>query len=42
LVADGFPRTHALLRPCGYPLEILAMSEFATMDGGLSCRSLRY
>jgi dimethylargininase len=41
-VADGYPRTHDLLRAHGYSLEILAMSEFAKMDGGLSCLSLRY
>lgn len=41
-VADGFPRTHELLRQAGYQLEILAMSEFAKMDGGLSCLSLRF
>jgi dimethylargininase len=41
-VADGYPRTHDLLRAHGYQLEILAMSEFAKMDGGLSCLSLRY
>ncbi|MES2523402.1 MAG: hypothetical protein V4617_11935 [Gemmatimonadota bacterium] len=41
-VADGFPRTHALLRDAGYALEPLAMSEFERMDGGLSCLSLRF
>jgi len=41
-VADGFPRTHALLRQHGYSLELLPMSEFAKMDGGLSCLSLRF
>ncbi len=41
-VADGYPRTHALLRERGYRLEILPMSEFAKMDGGLSCLSLRF
>ncbi|HYW32137.1 MAG TPA: hypothetical protein VE869_11565 [Gemmatimonas sp.] len=41
-VADGFPRTAALLRGEGYSLEPLAMSEFERMDGGLSCLSLRF
>lgn len=41
-VADGYPGTHALLRAAGYTLEPLAMSEFAKMDGGLSCLSLRF
>ncbi len=40
--AAGFPRTHALLRERGYQLEVLEMSEFAKMDGGLSCLSLRF
>ena len=41
-VADGFPGTHAVLREAGYTLVPLAMSEFAKMDGGLSCLSLRF
>ena len=41
-VADDFPGTHALLRAAGYTLEPLAMSEYAKMDGGLSCLSLRF
>ena len=41
-VADGYPGTQALLRAAGYTLEPLAMSEFAKMDGGLSCLSLRF
>ena len=41
-VADDFPRTYTLLRQAGYTLEPLAMSEFAKMDGGLSCLSLRF
>lgn len=42
LVADGYPATHALLRDAGFALEPLDMSEFAKMDGGLSCLSLRF
>lgn len=41
-VPDGFQKTHALLRALGYTLEVLDMSEFARMDGGLSCLSLRF
>jgi dimethylargininase len=41
-VAAGFPGTHAVLRKLGYTLEILEMSEFEKMDGGLSCLSLRF
>lgn len=42
LVAAGYPETHALLRHHGYHLHVLQMSEFAKMDGGLSCLSLRF
>ena len=41
-VAAGYPRTHALLQGLGYGLEVLEMGEFAKMDGGLSCLSLRW
>jgi dimethylargininase len=41
-VAEGFPATQAMLRQAGYQLEPLDMSEFAKMDGGLSCLSLRF
>lgn len=41
LVAEGFPGLHARLRGLGYTLDVLAMGEFAKMDGGLSCLSLR-
>ena len=41
-VADGYPNTHALLRSLGYTLEIIDMSEYSKMDGGLSCLSLRF
>jgi dimethylargininase len=42
LVAQGFPATSALLGELGYDLVPLAMSEYRTMDGGLSCLSLRW
>jgi dimethylargininase len=42
LIAEGYPRLRAGLQALGYrPLE-LAMGEFAKMDGGLSCLSLRF
>lgn len=41
-VAAGYPHTHAQLRAYGYTLEVLDMSEFERMDGGLSCLSLRF
>ena len=40
-VADGYSGTHRMLRDAGFALETLGMSEFARMDGGLSCLSLR-
>jgi len=41
-VAAGFPRLQAALRALSYQLEILDMSEYRKMDGGLSCLSLRF
>ena len=40
-LAHGYPHTRAMLRGLGYTLELLDMSEFERMDGGLSCLSLR-
>ena len=42
LLASGFPRLQARLQALGYRCLPLAMSEYAKMDGGLSCLSLRY
>jgi len=42
LVTTGYPRLEAALRPLGYDLIPLDMSEFQKMDGGLSCLSLRF
>ena len=42
LVAAAHPRFEAALRQCGYAPLPLAMSEFARMDGGLTCLSLRF
>jgi dimethylargininase len=41
LVAAGFPRLAERLDRLGYRLRLLEMSELRTMDGGLSCLSLR-
>ena len=41
-VSDGQPQFDALLRARGYTLEVLDMSEYRKMDGGLSCLSLRF
>lgn len=41
-VSAGQPQLETLLRGLGYTLEVLDMSEYARMDGGLSCLSLRF
>lgn len=41
-VAAGYPHLHETLRALNYSFEVLDMSEFAKMDGGLSCLSLRF
>jgi dimethylargininase len=41
-VAAGFPKLAGTLARFGYRTRILEMSEFAKMDGGLSCLSLRF
>jgi dimethylargininase len=38
----GQPALDAQLRALGYTLEVLDMSEYRKMDGGLSCLSLRF
>ncbi|HTR04598.1 MAG TPA: N(G),N(G)-dimethylarginine dimethylaminohydrolase [Thermoanaerobaculia bacterium] len=42
LVASGYPRFEAAARKTGLDAIALDMSEFAKMDGGLSCLSLRF
>ncbi|HET7904679.1 MAG TPA: N(G),N(G)-dimethylarginine dimethylaminohydrolase [Candidatus Eisenbacteria bacterium] len=42
LVAAGFPRFERALRALGVEMLALDVSEFAKMDGGLSCLSLRF
>ena len=41
-VSSGQPNFDARLRALGYTLEVLDMSEYRKMDGGLSCLSLRF
>lgn len=42
LIAEGFPRTAAMLEARGYAVLRVAASEFRKLDGGLSCLSLRF
>jgi dimethylargininase len=42
LVAAGFPDVASALTQRGYRVRALDMTEFAKMDGGLSCLSLRF
>ncbi|MBE9474646.1 MAG: N(G),N(G)-dimethylarginine dimethylaminohydrolase, partial [Chloroflexi bacterium] len=42
LLAAGFPKIAAKLSTLGYQTQLLEMSEFQKMDGGLSCLSLRF
>ena len=42
LIAAGFPGVAAALKKNGISVRALEMSEFAKMDGGLSCLSLRF
>jgi dimethylargininase len=42
LIAAGFPELAGVLDGLGYRVRALEMSEFAKMDGGLSCLSLRF
>lgn len=41
LVASGYPRVTARVEQLGYRTLVLDISEFAKLDGGLSCLSLR-
>lgn len=42
LIAQGFPRTAALLREHGYAVRELKLDEVMKLDAGLSCMSLRW
>jgi len=42
LIADGFPRTAALVAARGYAPVVLRAAEIAKVDAGLSCMSLRW
>jgi dimethylargininase len=41
-IAAGHPQVAAVLAKLNYQIRALEMSEFAKMDGGLSCLSLRF
>ena len=38
----GYPRTRDVLLKAGYKVEEMQCSEFAKLDGGMSCLSLRF
>ena len=42
LIADGFPRTAALLARRGHDVRTLKLDEVMKLDAGLSCMSLRW
>ena len=42
LIADGFPKTAALLARRGYDVRLLALDQVMKLDAGLSCMSLRW
>jgi dimethylargininase len=42
LLGDRFPRTLALIHALGLHVEVLATTEIAKLDAGLSCMSLRW
>ena len=42
LVPDGFPNTLKLIQDLGYPTIVMNNSEFAKIDGSLTCLSLRF
>jgi dimethylargininase len=42
LVPAGFPKVAEALASAGFTLDIVDVSEFQKMDGGLSCLSLRF
>jgi len=42
LMATGYPRSSEKVRALGYSVIELDVSEFAKLDGGLSCLSLRF
>jgi len=42
LMPSGYPHLEKKVREAGYSIELLDMSEYQKMDGGLSCLSLRF
>ena len=42
LMPSGYPNLEMKIKEAGYAIELVDMSEFQKMDGGLSCLSLRF
>ena len=42
LVPEGFPKTLKIIEDLGYPTIVINNSEFAKIDGSLTCLSLRF
>ena len=42
LVPEGFPKTLKIIKDLGYPTILMNNSEFAKIDGSLTCLSLRF
>ena len=42
LVPEGFPETLRAIKELGYPTIVINNSEFAKIDGSLTCLSLRF
>ncbi|MBR2511808.1 MAG: N(G),N(G)-dimethylarginine dimethylaminohydrolase, partial [Firmicutes bacterium] len=42
LVPEGFPETLRTIKELGYPTIVINNSEFAKIDGSLTCLSLRF
>lgn len=42
LVPEGFVKTRQAIEKLGYEVEVIDVSEFRKLDGGLSCLSLRF
>lgn len=40
IVAEGFPRTHEVLRAAGFTLHVVPCSEVCKADGSLTCQSI--
>ena len=42
LLADGYPRTAELVSQLGFTIQCVPVGQAATLDGGLTCLSLRF